>query len=172
MPKLLCVWLFAAIWGIGLHAQQGTDFSGSWVLESSSASSEEIPGRLTVRQPVTTTNALGKPMPPAYLTLDVTRHFANTIQQATYRIGLVGGVVGGLPGSDTSSKSSDWSVRWIGDSLWIHERTSTPSAASASERTETWRLDDAGKLNITLEIRGSRIVDVRRWTLAYRRESK
>jgi hypothetical protein len=82
----------------------------------------------------------------------------------------VGGVVGGLPGPGTSSRS-DWSVRWIGDSLWINERQFA-AGALASERTETWRLDDAGRLRITLEIRGSKVVDVRRWTLTYRRDGK
>lgn len=167
MPKLLCSWLIVAIWSIGLHAQQGTDLSGSWVLEESSAPSDTIPGRLTVQQPLTTTDAFGQPRPPAYLTLSVTRYFPDSVREATYRVGLVGGVVGG-PGPATRS---DWSVRWIGDSLWINEREFT-AGAMASERTETWRLDETGRLLIALEIRGARIVDVRRWTLVYRRESK
>ena len=171
MPKLLLAWLLVAASSVGLSAQQGTDFSGSWVLEDSSASSELIPDRLTVRQPVTTTNVFGKPMPPAYLTLDVTRHFANSVQEATYRIGVIGGVSGGLAGVPGPTSRSDWEVRWVGDSLWINQRQFA-SGALASERSETWRLDDAGRLNITLEIRGSQIVDVRRWMLAYRRENK
>ena len=169
MPKLLLLWLVVAAASVGLSAQQGTDFSGNWVLAESSASSELIPDRLTVRQPVTTTNALGKPVPPMYRTIEVTRHFANSVQEATYQIGVSGGVVGGLAGVPGPTSRSDWEVRWVGDALWINQRQFA-SGALASERSETWRLDDAGRLTITLEIRGSQIVDVRRWMLVYRRD--
>lgn len=157
MSRALSAWLIVAVATVGLYAQQGTDFSGSWVLEASSASSETIPDRLTVQQ--------------ESRTLDVTRHFANTVQKKTYSIGAVGGVAGGLPRSETPTTSTDWSVRWVGESLWINERQFTASRL-ASERSETWRLDDRGRLIITLEIRGSRVVDVQTFFLTYRKEAQ
>ena len=165
-------WLFVAVSSIGLHGQQGTDFSGRWVLEDGTAPAE-TPASLTVQQPITTTTMRGDPMPPAYLTLTVTRHFANTAQEAAYRIGTLGGVVGGLPdrgatSSGRASMSREWSVRWREDALWLEEWTLTAGVVTGA-RTEVWRLDERGRLIVTLEIREGEKVDRR--TLAYRRDA-
>jgi len=160
-------WLFVAASSIALHGQQGTDFSESWVLEEGIAAAD-TPARLTVQQPVTTTTMRGDPVPPAYLTLTVTRHFASSAQKDTYRIGTLGGVVGGLPRS-VRTTSSEWSVRWRGDSLWM-ERWNLTSGVVTSAKTEVWRLDERGRLIVTLEMREGGKVERR--TLAYRREGK
>src|SRR5262245_41703161 len=152
MPKLLLTWLLIAASSLGLSAQQGTDFSGTWVLEESSAPSENIAGQLIIQQQART--------------LSVTRRFANAVRERSYMIGLVGGVTGGLPGG--ARTGYDWTVRWSGNSLWINERDY--SGTVTSERSETWRLDDRGRLIISLEIRESGRLDAQRWTLAYRRE--
>ena len=69
LPLIFASSLFA----VTLIAQRGTDFSGSWALDETQVRpAPDIPQRLVVRQPVTTTNARGAPMPPAYLTLNVT----------------------------------------------------------------------------------------------------
>ena len=167
MPRLLFLsCLVVTPWSIALHGQQGTDFSGSWLLEEGAASPADIPRRLTVRQPITTTTLRGDPMPPAYLTFTVIRHFANIAEEATYMIGTTGGVVGGLPGRAVRT-SSEWSVRWRGDSLWF-EKWNLTAGVVTSARTEVWRLDERGRLIVTLEIREEEKVDRR--TLTYRRE--
>jgi hypothetical protein len=166
-------WLFVAVWSVGLSAQRGTDFSGSWVLEDGTAAAADTPTRLTVRQPITNTTVRGDLMPPAYLTLAVTRHFADKVEEATYRIGTMGGVVGGLPDrgatpSGRASMSREWSVRWREQALWMEEWTLTAGVVTGA-RTEVWRLDERGRLIVTLEIREGEKTDRR--TLAYRRDS-
>ena len=173
MARLIFLpWLFVAVWSIGLQGQQGPDFSGNWVLEDGTAAAD-TPARLTVQQPITTTTIRGDPMPPAYLTLAVIRHFANKDEEATYRIGTLGGVVGGLPdrgatSSGHASTSREWSVRWREGALWMEEWTLTAGVVTGA-RTEVWRLDERGRLIVTLEIREGEKTDRR--TLAYRRDS-
>jgi hypothetical protein len=169
MPRPIVVsWLFVAVWSIGLHGQQGTDFSGNWVLEDGTAASADIPARLTVQQPITTTNALGAPIPPGRRTITITGHFANSAEETTYPIGVLGGVVGGLPRT-VPTTSSEWSVGWKGDSLWM-EKWSLSSGVITSSRIEVWRLDERGRLIVDLEIRDGE--KVARRVVAYRREGK
>lgn len=173
MARLIFLpWLFVAVSSIGLLGQQGTDFSGSWVLEDGTASAD-TPVRLTVQQPLTTNTRRGDPMPPAYLTLTVIRHFANNAEEASHRIGTMGGVVGGLPdhgatSSGRASLSRERSVRWREDALWIEEWTLTAGVVTGA-RTEVWRLDERGRLIVTLEIREGEKIDRR--ILTYRRDS-
>ena len=164
--RTLASWCSVAVCSIVLHGQQGTDFSGSWVLEDGTAASAEIPARLTVQQPIATTTTLGAPMPAAYLTITVHRHFANTVRDETYFIGTFAGVVGGTPGKP--SKSSAYATGWKENALWIQHKNFTESGSLASERTELWRLDEAGRLIVTLEITDAGKVETR--TLAFRRE--
>lgn len=175
MARLIFLpWLFVAVWSTGLSAQRGTDFSGSWALEDGTAAAADAPARLTIRQPLTTTTTTrGDPMPPAYLTLAVIRHFANKAEEATYRIGTLGGVVGGLPdrgatSSGRASLSRERSVRWREDALWIEEWTLTAGVVTGA-RTEVWRLDERGRLIVTLDIREGEKIDRR--MLTYRRDS-
>lgn len=130
----------------GLDAQTGTDFSGTWVLET--ADSATVPQRLVVQQPVTTTNARGAPMPPAYLWLTVERWFRNGVQKDSYQIGVIGGVVGGLPRLDgtTPSPSQQWSVTWQGKAL----RMESATAAPRTRRVEVWQLDEKARLVVTI----------------------
>ena len=166
--RLLLSGSLVFVCSMGLQAQQGTDFSGSWVLEKGTGSSADIPVRLTVEQPITTTTRLGTPMPAAYLTITIRRHFANSIRDDTYNIGVSGGVVGGLPGVPSGSRRSEFSTRWKGNSLWIEQRN-FESGEVAREWTELWQLDDAGRLIVTLELRERGKAETR--TLAFRKES-
>ena len=167
--RLLLAWLFTAAWSIALHGQQGTDFSGNWVLDAA-PSAADIPVRLTVKQPITTTNMLGAPMPPAYLTLTVTRHFANSVQETTYKIGTIGGTVGGLPGVPGVPTGTEHAVLWRGDALAIENWSwkPSPSGAVRSGRAEVWRLD-GGRLIITVTL--NELGTAQTQTFAYRRES-
>jgi hypothetical protein len=158
-------WLFVAVSSISLHGQQGTDFSGSWVLEDGTTASADIPARLTVKQPIITTTGRGAPMAPAFRTITITRHSANNDQEETHQIGLRGGVVGGLPRSSPAT-SSEWSVRWRGDTLWM-EKWNLTAGVVTSSRIEGWRLDERGRLIVDLAIREGE--KVTRRIVAYRK---
>ena len=108
-------------------------------------------------------------MPPAYLTLMVTRYLGDVVQQDDYQIGLSGGTVGGLGGASTGG--SHFEVKWIGDSLWIYRESHGPSAANIRRRGEIWRIDERGRLVIEVETR-ERDEAVATRTLVYRREKQ
>ena len=150
---------------VGLDAQTGADFTGTWVLET--ADSATVPQRLVVRQPITTNNARGAPMPPAYLWFTVERWFGNEVQKDSYQIGVIGGVVGGLPRLDgaTPSSSQQWSVTWQGNAL----RMETATAAPRTRRVEVWRLDEKARLVVTISRTQGDQVQMQ--TAMYRRES-
>jgi len=162
--------LASSLFAVTLIAQRGTDFSGSWVLDETQVRPvPDIPQRLVVQQPVTTTNARGAPMPPAYLTLNVTRYLGDVVQQDEYRISTIGGTVGGLPGP--SAGGSRYEVTWRGDSLWIYNESYGPSGANIRRRGETWRIDELGRLVISVETREKDEAVATR-TLVYRREKQ
>jgi len=165
-PLILASSLFA----VTLIAQRGTDFSGSWALDETQVRpAPDIPQRLVVQQPVTSTNARGAPMPPAYLTLKVTRVLGDVVQQDEYRISTIGGTVGGLPGP--SAGGSRYEVTWRGDSLWIYNESYGPSGANIRRRGEIWRIDELGRLVIEVETR-EKDEAVVTGTLVYRREKQ
>lgn len=164
--------LTASVLAATLVAQRGTDFSGSWVLDETQVRpAPDIPQRLVVEQPLTTTNVFGAPMPPAYLTLNVRRYLGAVVQQDEYRIGAIGGttsgLVGGLPASGGGNR---YEVTWRGDSLWVYRETYSASGA-ISRRGETWRIDDRGRLVISLQSR-EKDEPAATQTLAYRREKQ
>ena len=116
-----------------------------------------------------TTNPRGEPMPPAYRTLYVKRYLGDVVQEGTYRIGLIGGVVGGLPGpGQPAGGGSRYEVTWRGDSLWIYRETISASGA-IMRRGETWRIDDLGRLVISIETQEQGEA-AKTQTLAYRRD--
>ena len=169
LPLILASCLTASILAVTLVAQRGTDFSGTWVLdETQIRPAPDIPQRLVVEQPlITTTNVRGEPMPPAYYTLYVTRHLGDVVQQDNHRIGLSGGTVGG-PGSGGGSR---YEVAWRGDSLWIYSESSGASGANIRRRGELWRIDQLGRLVISIETRDKDEAVATR-TLTYRREKQ
>jgi hypothetical protein len=154
MPKFptLASCLIASLCAIGVAAQRGIDFSGSWVLDETQVRPDpDIPQRLVVEQSLTTTTTpSGAPLPPAYHTLYVKRYVGNDVQQEAHRIGLIGGSVNGVPGP---AGGSGYEVTWRGDSLWIYRETYGPGGANIRRRGETWRIDDLGRLVITIESR-------------------
>src|SRR5262245_7112018 len=129
MRRLGLIWALLAALAVKAAAQQGTDFSGRWVLVSSAVADPNAARSLNVRQPVTRTNNLGAPMPPAFLQLVVEREFADRVTTETHQIGIEGGIVGGIVGGTAGGTShrSYFSVRWVGQQLVI-ERGSTPIA--------------------------------------------
>lgn len=169
MTKLLAVaCLTASVLAVTLVAQRGTDFSGSWVLDETHVRpAPDTPQRLVVEQPLRTTNVRGEPMPPAYFTLNVTRHTAAVVREDHYDIGITGGVVSG----PVSNGSSRYGVEWRGESLSMWRYTTAPSGTNIRQRTETWRIDDRGRLVISIETREKDETAVTQ-TLTYRRDKQ
>jgi hypothetical protein len=144
--------LFAAV---TLAAQERTDFSGRWVLDSPRESGPDIPSELTVRQSVARTTTTGEPMVPFFKDITIERRFASGITSETFAIGLVGGVVSGVargaPGNGSAGTKGHYSVRWEGDSLVFESGTSTEQASGRSvwaERREVWSLQTDGRLRV------------------------
>jgi hypothetical protein len=177
MRKVMFASFFiVAAWSIGLDGQTRADFSGSWVLDDRCCNpgtgwkpSETIPGRLTVRQPMTTTDATGAAMPPEYIALIVKRDFADRTQEETYPIELVG-EAGSRP--PVQSRQTRVAAQWRG-TFFLQIELKVFTAAGDAERspwTEFWRIDDLGRLVITVATKGPGTVDS--YVLAYRREGE
>src|SRR5215510_9387167 len=102
---------------MAVAAQDKPDFSGRWVLVSSSTPDPSAAQTLTVRQTVTRTNVRGGLMQPFFSTLIVKRQFADRATTDTYQIGVQGGIVGGIVGGGIAETRH--SVRWEGNRLVI-----------------------------------------------------
>ena len=171
---MLASCLTVSVLAVTLVAQRGTDFSGNWVLDETQVRpAPDIPQRLVVDQPLTTTtNPRGEPLPPAYRTLYVKRYLGDVVQEGTYRIGLTGGTVAGLPDRGgppgAACGGSRYEVTWRFDFLWIYRETCSDSGA-IMRRGETWRIDDLGRLVISIETRDHDEAAATQ-TLTYRRD--
>jgi hypothetical protein len=177
MRTLLWCLLLSPFVAVGLAAQGKPDFSGSWVLQDPRQPGVDIARALTIRQPVRRTTVLGEPMPPAFLDLTVERHFESGVRAEVYQIGTEGGTVSGIvgngrPNQDVNRARSRVSVRWEGNQLRIETgRYSGPTRDSGpyTEHAEAWRLDEQGRLVITVvDQRSDSEVATR--TLTYRRQ--
>lgn len=165
--------VFALAVGALLSAQDEPDFSGRWVLESSSQPGPDTPRALSIRQSVVRTNVHGKPMKPFYRDIAGDREYEGGTYSETHLIGVVGGVVPGVSanGSPTSSTHLRHAVKWDGHAL-VFERGSysgqTPETGVWVERREVWTLDLNGRLRLVITTRNSDDVS-RAVTLLYRR---
>ena len=155
----LCAILLTAI-PTAVAAQDKPDFSGRWVLVSSSTPDPSAAQILTVRQTVTRTDVRGRPMEPYFSALIVERQFADRAATATYQIGVQGGMVGAIVGGGRAETRAETrhSVRWDGNRLVIETGSySGPSRSDGpySERSEEWQLDAAGRLVLSVTDRRS-----------------
>jgi hypothetical protein len=89
--------------------------------------------------------------------LIVNRRFGERVEEETHNIGMT--LVGG----------SRVAGEWRGSFLWVERRSVSTSGATVPERTEVWRLDDLGRLVITVTDRQGRDRATSE-TLAYRRD--
>jgi hypothetical protein len=132
-------------------AQRGIDFSGSWVLDEKQVHpAPDIPQRLVIRHAIASTDLEGLPIPPTYLTMTVIRYFGDEVRTETYSVGV------------TTTDRLRTKAEWRGDFLWVERENFSPSGA-VEKRREAWRLDDLGRLVISIS-------NERDQTLAYRRD--
>ena len=164
--------LTASVLAGTLVAQRGTDFSGSWVLDETQVRpAPDIPQRLVVEQPLTTTtNPPGEPMPPAYRTLYVKRYQGDVVQEDHYRIGLMGGSVAGIVPGQPAGGGSRYEVAWRFGFLWIYQEI-YGAPGVIRRRGETWQIDDLGRLVISIETREKDEAATTQ-TLTYRRDKQ
>lgn len=156
MPKPLLASCIIVLCVVRLTAQ-GSDFSGRWVLDEDQVHpAQHIPDRLVVRQLVAFTDS-GTSQPAPYPVLIVNRRFGERVQEETYSIGMT------LVGRNRVA------VEWRGSFLWVERQSVSTAGAIVPERTEAWRLDDLGRLVITVTDRQGRDRATSE-TLAYRRD--
>jgi hypothetical protein len=143
------------------HAQGLPDFSGIWVLETAKER-PEVARTMTVIQTLVRTNVRGEPMTPFYRDFTVSR--GETTE--SYTIGAIGGsVVSSVPSRRTHQR-----VGWMEQTLVIESGSYTGPVRESGqwqERRESWSLDAAGRLQLTVETRDAQ--ESRRETLVYRR---
>lgn len=126
------------------------DFSGEWMLVSSTAPSADVVTALNIRQPITDQTVQGTPMPPAYFELLVERRSTRGVQREKYAIGVVSGTVAGTRSTEIEERGS---VNWAGDRLVIVTSGWFGSGASrrlVSERSETWQIESGNTLVIAI----------------------
>jgi hypothetical protein len=156
-----------------LAAQNTPDFSGEWVLESTSQTGPDIPRALSVSQSVVRTNVRGEPMKPFFKDVTVARRLETGTRSETYQIGVVGGTVSGRATGSTHGPSNHYRVVWEEQSLVIENesyRGLTPDSGQWAARREVWSLDSPGRLRLEITTRDS-VGASRTITLVYRRKS-
>jgi hypothetical protein len=163
-------WLWALILlGSGQVATPDKpDFSGQWVLVSSSDAGTTVARELTVHQSIVRETVRGDAMPPFFKTLTVERRFSDGVRSASYEIGMTGGTVrrpsiteptNGQGCTSTAEPTRTvWRVTWDADRLVIQTASyscPTPDVGPYTEHDETWSLDSEGRLLITVTDGGS-----------------
>ena len=132
------------------------DFSGAWILESEPRGGR-VPQKLVVSQRLVRADARGRPMPPFFKEIAVTRVLDGRATSETHRIGVIGGSVAGDRNGIVPPQTR-FGVAWEHRSLVFEAGTYTghaPESGDWTERREVWDLDPDGKLRVTIRSRGS-----------------
>jgi hypothetical protein len=149
------------------------EFSGRWVLESTSTPGSEVARTLSVQQSAPQTGPRGGSMISTLERITIERDGSGA---ESHQIGIVGGVVGGI----SLGKAADgrpngtfrsYAVKWDGNTLVFESESHTGQTAADTwtERREAWSLDAAGRLRIVITSRSSEVAS-RSLTLLYRRQ--
>ena len=158
-----CLTVLALSASAELSGQSQPDFSGRWVLVRVEPADAQAASTLIVQQPIVRTNVYGAPMQPIFKSITIERQFVDATRTDNYPIGAQGGVVGGIiAGHDplTPVPQTRFFVRWEDNRLVMDTGSYAGSSRDAgpfTERTETWQLDDAGLLIVTVTERRSGI---------------
>lgn len=155
-----------------LAAQDGTDFSGRWVLVSASRPGPDLPRALSVRQELVRTNVRGEPMQPFFKSIAIDRDYESGTRSETHALGVRFGVVPGFArDGGPAGPRGHHAVRWEHNAL-VFESGSYSGETSGtgvwSERREVWSLQPDGRLSVAITTRGSAETSTT-VTLLYRR---
>jgi hypothetical protein len=149
------------------------DFSGEWVLVTTTGSVSNPARALGVRQTITSTTRRGGPMKPYYSDLRIERQFDAGAVTESYKIGLISGSVSGTASGATSPQNDRTvvAVKWQGNDLTIttgRYSGSSEQPGPYTEHQEIWSLDANGRLSIrtTDESTGAAVA---RATVVYQR---
>jgi hypothetical protein len=142
-----------------LAAQEGTDFSGRWVLDSASQPGPDVPRALSVRQELVRTNVRGEPMTPFFKSITIDREYNSGVRSETHPIGTIFGVVPGIPkdGSPPGPRGRH-GAKWDQHDLVFESGSytgETPGTGVWSERREVWSLQPDGRLSVGITTSGS-----------------
>jgi hypothetical protein len=175
MRRVVASWIVLAVAAtMDVVGQSQPDFSGRWDLVRVEPADAQAAGTLVVQQPIVRTNVYGAPMQPFFKSIAIERRFVDRTATDTYDIGVKGGRVNGIvAGHDplTPVPQTRCFVRWEGNRLVMDTGSYAGSSREAgpyTERTETWQLDDAGLLTMTIVDRRSD-TDSTTSTATYRR---
>ena len=172
MGKRSLVTALTVLLSTSLPSQGHPDFSGRWVLESSSASAPDVPRALSVRQSLVSTNVRGEPMTPFFKDITIEREVEGRRRSETYDIGVVGGVVAGTTGDGSASVlRQHHAVRWDANTLVFESGSYTgerPESGVWYERREAWSLDADNRLHVVITTRGA-VEPTRTRAMVYRR---
>ncbi len=169
---LLCASPFGAVEHQRAPAETKPNFSGQWVLESTSTPGSEDARTRSVQHGIRQTPARGGSITAALESIAIERD-GSVVQ--SHQIGIVGGVVGGIvAGKDADGRPMgpvrSYAVKWDGNTLMFESESHGQTAADPwTERREAWSLDEAGRLRIVLTTRSSDS-SARTLTLLYRRQ--
>jgi hypothetical protein len=133
--------LFIGWLAAGPAAQEGSDFSGEWRLDTQAATTL-LPRRLVVEQTIVNTTARGAPMRPFYDRIAVRREYANGSTTVSYGLGLTGGTMSGGVGN-VPVYATNYEASLSGDLLIIRTGDYTGPRRESGvwhEQEETWRM--------------------------------
>ena len=155
-----------------LAAQDGTDFSGRWVLVSASQPGPDLPRALSVRQELVRTNVRGEPMQPFFKSIAIDRDYESGTRSETHALGVRFGVVPGFArDGGPAGPRGHHAVRWEHNALVFESGSysgETPGTGAWSERREVWSLQPDGRLSVAITTSGSAETSTT-VTLLYRR---
>jgi len=132
------------------------DFSGHWVLESGQPTGAAAARTLAISQSLVGTSP-GAP-PRAFTEVTVVRGDARGSRTETFRVGVAGATIPGWRRGEARGPVSHYRATWENSTLVIESGSYTGSARESgewTERRETWVLDPAGRLRVTITTRGS-----------------
>src|SRR5262245_21111522 len=110
------------------------DFSGEWKLVSSEPAGVDAPLSITIQQPIKRANIHGKPVPPFYSELLVTRDSGSGPRTERHSIGSRGGTVG-------PTTRTEYGASWEGRALVLENSRYVGSESTWREwdkRREAW----------------------------------
>ena len=138
-------------------AQEKPDFTGRWVLVTSTDGATNVASAMSVRQWFEHTASV-RGVPIGLPNIEIDRQFQTGVRSESHQIGVEGGMTTVSAGVNVPRVRTRYAVKWDGDRLVVETgRYSGPTQESGrySEHDEVWSLDKKGRLVLTVTDRGS-----------------